>query len=306
MDVGSKNIQSLKGIEFFTALTELSCYGNQLTFLDVSQNLALETLSCYGNQLTMLNVTQNEALKTLSCYNNQLAALDLTHNTALEMLICYNNQLTSIDLSNNTALTGLSCYNNKLTKLDVKQNTELTTLYIYQNQINGDAMDEFVESLPEVENGILRVVYSENEGNVMTSAQVAIAKEKGWIPYFWDGSLPWKEYAGELETCATPTIDFVDGKLIFSCETEEVKYVYYIYMASEMESESSETNLPTTYIVGAYAKKEGYKDSEIVEKEIEITTGGGSIVGIKGDVNEDGTVNGTDIQEVINIIINGE
>ena len=29
-------------------------------------------------------------------------------------------------------------------------------------------------------------------------------------------------------------------------------------------------------------------------------------VGIKGDVNEDGTVNGTDIQEVINIIVNAE
>ena len=28
--------------------------------------------------------------------------------------------------------------------------------------------------------------------------------------------------------------------------------------------------------------------------------------GIKGDVNEDGTVNGTDIQEIINIIVEGE
>lgn len=301
INVSNKNIQSLKGIEFFTALTELVCDNNQLTFLDVSQNLALETLSCYNNQLTMLNVAQNEALKTLSCYNNQMTALDVTHNVALEMLSCYNNQLTTIDLSYNTALVGLSCYNNKITQLDVSQNVALTMLYIYQNQIYGEAMDSLVNSLPVVENGMMRVVYNENEENVMTSAQVAAAKEKGWIPYYWDGSLPWKEYAGELETCATPTIDFVDGKLIFSCETEEVKYVYNIALSSEIESESSETDLPTTYIVSAYAKKEGYKNSEIATKEIEITTGGAG--GIKGDVNEDGIVNGTDIQEVINIIV---
>ena len=306
MAVGNKNIQSLKGIEFFTALTELVCDNNQLTFLDVSQNLALETLSCYNNQLTMLNVTQNAALKTLSCYNNQLTALDVTHNVALEMLSCYNNQLTAIDLSYNTALIGLSCYNNKFTQLNVSQNTALTMLYIYQNKIYGEAMDSLVKSLPVVENGIMRVVYNENEENIMTSAQVTAAKEKGWIPYYWDGSLPWKEYVGELEACATPTIDYVDGKLVFSCETEEVKYVYYITMTSEMESETSDTDLPTKYTVSAYAKKEGYKNSEIATKEIEVTPGGGGGTGIKGDVNEDGIVNGTDIQEVINIIVSSD
>ena len=107
-----------------------------------------------------------------------------------------------------------------------------------------------------------------------------------------------------METCATPTIDFVDGKLKFSCETEEVKYVYNIALSTEIESESSENDLPTTYIVSVYAKKEGYKDSEKVEKEIEITIGGTSAK--KGDVNEDGIVNGTDIQTVINIIVNGD
>ena len=36
----------------------------------------------------------------------------------------------------------------------------------------------------------------------------------------------------------------------------------------------------------------------------EINVGGEN--GIKGDVNEDGEVNGTDIQEVINIIVDGQ
>jgi hypothetical protein len=38
---------------------------------------------------------------------------------------------------------------------------------------------------------------------------------------------------------------------------------------------------------------------------MEIEVGGGSTAK-KGDVNDDGKVNGTDIQEVINIIVNAE
>jgi hypothetical protein len=51
LDVMEKNIASLKGIEFFTALTDLYCDGNQLTSLDVSKNTALQLLGCFGNQI---------------------------------------------------------------------------------------------------------------------------------------------------------------------------------------------------------------------------------------------------------------
>ena len=41
LDVSSKNIADLTGIEDFIALTELQCHNNQLTSLDVSANTAL-------------------------------------------------------------------------------------------------------------------------------------------------------------------------------------------------------------------------------------------------------------------------
>ena len=41
LNVVSQTILDLTGIEDFTALTDLYCYGNQLTNLDVSQNTAL-------------------------------------------------------------------------------------------------------------------------------------------------------------------------------------------------------------------------------------------------------------------------
>ena len=210
IDVSLKNIASLKGIEFFTALTTLNCLGNQLTALDVSKNTALTTLSCSINQLPSLDVSKNTALTMLSCYENQLTALDVTKNTALNYLICHYNQLTALDVSKNTALTALICLGNQLTALDVTNITALTYLRCYQNKIKGAAMDALVSSLPTQSNASLYVIYNENEGNVMTTTQVAAAKAKGWVPYYcvsstyipeWDYyTYDWQEYAGSDPT----------------------------------------------------------------------------------------------------------
>ena len=133
--VSDLSITSLKGIEYFTALTTLYCDRNQLTSLDVSNNTALTYLSCGYNPLTSLDVSKNTALTTLYCSSNQLTSLDVSKNTALTTLYCDQNQLTSLDVSNNTALTTLSCYCNQLTSLDVSNNTALTTLYCSSNQL---------------------------------------------------------------------------------------------------------------------------------------------------------------------------
>ncbi len=130
-----KNISDLTGIEFFTGIQQLKCYGNQLTSLDVSSNTALTYLRCDNNQLTSLVVSNNTALTSLRCDNNQLTSLDVSNNTALTSLQCYDNQLTSLDVSNNTALTYLYCYTNQLTSLDVSNNTALTYLRCDNNQL---------------------------------------------------------------------------------------------------------------------------------------------------------------------------
>ena len=68
LNVASSNISSLTGIEDFVNLTQLICDSNQLTSLNVTQNIALEILSCNFNPITSLNVTQNIALLDLSCF----------------------------------------------------------------------------------------------------------------------------------------------------------------------------------------------------------------------------------------------
>ena len=132
---GGRNIQSLKGIEYFTALTYLNCGSNHLSSLDVSNNTALMTLNCNNNHLSSLDVSNNTQLTKLNCGSNQLISLDVTMNTALTNLACSSNQLTSLNTSNDIALIMLSCNDNQLTELDVSNNVALTTLACQENQL---------------------------------------------------------------------------------------------------------------------------------------------------------------------------
>ncbi len=93
MNIYDKYIESLQGIEFFTALTALECQRNRLTSLDVSKNAALTTLSAFDNQLTSLNVNGCAALTVLSCSGNRLSSLTTFGCTSLTNLTCYSNQI---------------------------------------------------------------------------------------------------------------------------------------------------------------------------------------------------------------------
>lgn len=135
LDVSSKNITNLTGIQDFLALTNLNCFNNQLTSLDVTKNISLTYLSCFNNQLTSLDVTKNTSLTYLDCNNNLLTSINVTPNTALTHLFCNDNELTSINVTLNTALAGLGCSTNQLTSLDVTKNTSLTYLSCFSNQL---------------------------------------------------------------------------------------------------------------------------------------------------------------------------
>ncbi|MCQ2209870.1 MAG: leucine-rich repeat domain-containing protein [Paludibacteraceae bacterium] len=134
IDCPYKNITSLKGIELFTSLQQLSCHGNQLTELDLSNNTYLVKLNCSENQLTSLDLSENTNLELLICYNNQLTSLNMSNNTVLEYLDCSDNQLTSLVLPASEYLTYINCSSNQLSSLDLSKNTNLLELYCDNNQ----------------------------------------------------------------------------------------------------------------------------------------------------------------------------
>ena len=100
----------------------------------------------------------------------------------------------------------------------------------------------------------------------------------------------------ETPQCATPTIAFRNGKLLFECETEGVEFVSHFATPASADSNSSEVLLPTVYTVTVYAKKDGYLNSEVVSKDIDI-------LGLAGDANGDGEITIADAVKIVDVIL---
>lgn len=158
-NVSFKFIKSLKGIEYFTSLTSLSCMADEITSLDLSHNTSLKSLNCRGNyelvldlskipeSLTWLDcsatstkeldLSKHTALEYLNCESNKMERLDVSSNTALKTLICCDNNLTELDVSKNATLEYLNCATNNLTSLDISKNPALTYLNCNYNNVSG-------------------------------------------------------------------------------------------------------------------------------------------------------------------------
>ena len=99
-----------------------------------------------------------------------------------------------------------------------------------------------------------------------------------------------------MEPCATPTIAFKNGKVMFSCETEGVDFVYEITNVDVQNGSGTEVSLGTTYHISFYATKDGYENSEIDTADIDAR-------GVVGDLNGDDDVDATDLTRLIEIIL---
>ncbi len=96
--------------------------------------------------------------------------------------------------------------------------------------------------------------------------------------------------------CQTPIITIVDGKIHFSCDTEGVGYTYNISATSPSGAGNDVT--PSSLTLTVYASKPGFEDSDVASKEIDIN------LGIRGDLNNDNSVNVADHVKLSDIIMN--
>lgn len=144
LNIKTDNIASLSGIEYFTNIERLYCYGSKdengnstgkLTSLDVSHNTNLVRLECERNQLTSLDVSHNPELTRLLCQYNQITNLNVTRNTALEYLDCGGNKLNSLDISKCPNLKQCYCGYQNLSRIDVSKNPVLEKLHAPFNDI---------------------------------------------------------------------------------------------------------------------------------------------------------------------------
>lgn len=147
--------QNLVGIKYFPNLQKLTCTGNEIIELNLSENKNLTYLDCSNNDIKSLNISQCKDLTYLNCSRNNLNdSLDLKNNTELKDLICGRNgdmqlnlenniklqnldlsggRIPTIDLSKNLDLRTLNCNSGWVTKLELSKNLELTELYCNEN-----------------------------------------------------------------------------------------------------------------------------------------------------------------------------
>ncbi len=151
-------IASVKGIEYFSQLTDLSVTGSQITELDLTKNTQLINLIINDTNISRLNLSNKTELMLVSLSGNtNLNTLDLTNCLALEDLSllrsniskldlsgCPNlveldtgfSPVSSVNLSENSVLTTLRMNDNQLTKIDLSANTELERVYLDNNQLS--------------------------------------------------------------------------------------------------------------------------------------------------------------------------
>ncbi|WP_397444971.1 leucine-rich repeat protein [Polaribacter sp. R77954] len=137
LDIRSKNITDLTGIESFTALKTLNATNNNIATIDVTNHQLLETLLVSQNQLTNIDLSQNINLKNVNFSNNQFTGFDFNENVNLESINFRNNTISAIDFSTNIMLKELYIDNSELQNIEVSMLTELEILWCFNNLITG-------------------------------------------------------------------------------------------------------------------------------------------------------------------------
>ena len=156
LNLEAKGIANMTGVQYFTQLTRLDLFNNNLTTINVSALTKLKYLNLGYNKLTSINVDNNTALEQLYLQNNlltsvtieflsELRTLWVQKNPNLTNLECACNDLDNLDIYNCTALQNLSCFNNP--HLSTIHNLESCTALTHL-----DCEDCVITELPGVAN----------------------------------------------------------------------------------------------------------------------------------------------------------
>lgn len=130
LDISSKNISNLTGIEAFINLTDFRCYDNLISgSLDMSNSLNLKHLDCSENTISNINIVNNLKLEYLSIYDNQITTIDVSNNDSLKNLIIAINPIPSVNLTNNLKLSFLNIRETLITSINLTNNILLEQFY---------------------------------------------------------------------------------------------------------------------------------------------------------------------------------
>ena len=230
-----------------------------------------------------------------------LTSINIPNNITSIEDFCFNDcsGLTSLTIPNNVTSIGKSAfqYCSRITSIIIPNGVNsiaslafggchgLLDIYCYAENVPSTSTDVFGNT--DVDNITLHVPAASVNDYKATDPW---SRLKGIMAI--EGDTPQK--------CAKPTIDIVDGKLKFSCETEEVEYHYTISNTNPASGVGNDVPFSQTFTITVFASKSGYENSETATAEI--TASGGK----QGDMNNDGLINAADVVKLVNIIMDKE
>ena len=127
--------------------------------------------------------------------------------------------------------------------------SELLDVYCYAEKVPSTHTNAFHGSYPEY------VTL-----HVPASALNAYKTTAPWSNF---GNIVVQEDEEPLEKCATPTIGYADGKVVFVCDTEGATVKSSIKENVTGDYRDMEVAFVPTYTITAYATKENYEDSDV-------------------------------------------
>ena len=83
----------------------------------------------------------------------------------------------------------------------------------------------------------------------------------------------------ETKKCKTPIISFVDGKLTFSCATEDVEYVSEVKCSDASKYYTNEVSLAACYDISVTAMKTGFDNSDVATAKLYWLPSSGTLEG---------------------------
>ena len=133
LNVSSKEISDLTGVEDFENLTNLNFSNNAIITVDLNNNLRLVSIDASANQLSDLDITNQPNLRVLNIAVNSFTQIDFSGNIEINDLNISDNNFSELDVSALLDLERLNCSTNQITELDVTLNSKLRELLCSSN-----------------------------------------------------------------------------------------------------------------------------------------------------------------------------
>ena len=194
--------------------------------------------------------------------------------------------LTTIIIPNSVTSIGnqafLGCDNLKTVKIG--SGMKSIGSYAFMNCPKLSDVYCYAENVPSTGSDVYKNSYIDYATLHVPQSSLNLYQQK--TPWSSFGTIVGDGEGGVASKCAVPTINYINGEIVFGCETEGVEFHYTISSPDAKSGISTQSvALTHKYAISVYATKDGYENSETATAELTIKN---------GDMNGDGVITVTD------------